>query len=162
MKRTTSNEERHIVTAGSEHEAIYTCPDVCVVPGQGPQPFDNWVESTKLDKGKTTTTFIAGESVLTENGELGPPSEPKHDGVEKGVSSGTYRGEAVATSFSHDVFFEGGAAVRAYDTTKQNSANTKGIIVPSELAEELREIDDFRERCLRIAAEAGAAFVVAG
>ena len=162
MKRTTSNEDRVIVTTGSEHEAVAISPDVCVVPGPGAQPFHNCVESAKLQKGATTTTFIAGERVFTEVGELGPPSEPKHKGTEKGVSSGTYRDVATATSFSHDVFFEGGAVVRAYDATVQNCGNTKGVVVPSELAAELRGITDVRERCLRIAAAAGSAFIVVG
>ena len=123
MKRTTSNAERVIATTGSEHRAMSRAPDVCLVPGQGPQPFDNWIDSDKLANGATTTTFVADESIWTECGELGPPSEPAHEGVNGGVSSGTYRGVAYASSYSRDVFFEGGAAVRADDTTGQNDGN---------------------------------------
>ena len=131
MKRTTSNEDRCIATTGSDHVARSKSPDVCKVPGQGPQPFDNWVNSSELKKGATQCTFIAGEKVWTEHGELGPLSEPGHGGTAKGVASVDYRGATRATSFSIDVFFEGGAVVRADDTTTQNKANTNGIVMPA-------------------------------
>ncbi|HZO12344.1 MAG TPA: PAAR-like domain-containing protein [Polyangiaceae bacterium] len=158
MARTTSNEDRHVVTKGSDHEAYATEPDVCRPPGGSPQPFPNWVNSSKLKKGETVITFIDGESIWTSIGELGPLSEPAHAGTAGGVVSGTYRFEARPTSFSRDLFFEGNAAVRAFDTTTQNHGNTIGLVIPSELADELRAL---MEECLKNASASGAPFIAA-
>ena len=133
MKHTVSNENKVIVTKGTEHKAFATSPDTCVVPGQGPQPFDNYVTSDKLNIGATIATFIAGFKVWTSRGELGPPSKPSHAGTDKGASSSTYCAEIVPTSYSQDVFFEDGAAVRSEDTTKQNGGNTKGVVMAASL-----------------------------
>lgn len=161
MASTTSNSGRAIVTAGTKHEAFAGPPDICKVPGvPAPQPFPNWVKSEKLAKGATSTIFIAGKPVWTSAGELGPPSDPPHAGVAKGVKSGTYRGEAAPTSYSTDVFFEGNAVVRAFDTTTQNHQNTVGLVIPEALADMLRALAGYDADCLEVAATAGAAMVV--
>ena len=128
---TTTNEQKDIATKGTLHVAQATAPDVCKVPSMqmAPMPFPNYVTSTKLTKGATTKSFIASFPVWTSIGELGPPSEPAHIGTGGGVTSGTYRDVAMATSYSKDVFFEGNAAVRLNDTTTQNKANTVGVVV---------------------------------
>lgn len=159
MARTTSNEKRTIVTKGTQHEAFATSDDVCKLPGGKAQPFPNWVSSEKLAKGQTTTTFIDSQPVWTKVGELGPPSEPAHAGTAGGVKSGTYRFEARPTSYSKDVFMEGNAVVRAFDTTTQNHGNTVGIVVPAELAAQLRAMLGWDDECLPRAAEQGAPFV---
>lgn len=158
MSETTSNHGRVIVTKGTDHCAVTLGPtDVCLVPGPPhPEPFPNIVKSDKLAKGATTTAFIANQPVCTSIGELGPPSDPAHPGVLGGVVSGTYRFEAKATSYSSDVFFEGNAAVRVFDTTTQNHANTTGMVLPSWLALMLAGLD---AECLAAAAAAAKMFV---
>ncbi|MFO0756254.1 MAG: glycosyl hydrolase 108 family protein [Byssovorax sp.] len=128
---TTTNDQKDIATKGTLHVAQATAPDVCKVPSMqmAPMPFPNYVTSTKLTKGATTKSFIAGFPVWTSIGELGPPSEPAHIGTGGGVVSGTYRDVATPTSYSKDVFFEGNPVVRLNDTTNQNKANTVGIVV---------------------------------
>jgi lysozyme family protein len=127
----TSNDKKDIATKGTLHVAFATWPDMCKVPALNmmPFPFPNWVLSKKLTKGATTKSFIADFPVWTSIGELGPPSEPAHFGTGGGVTSGTYRDVAMATSYSKDVFFEGNAAVRLNDTTTQNKANTTGLVL---------------------------------
>jgi hypothetical protein len=160
MARTTSNQKRTIVTKGTGHEAFATGVDVCKIPGQpAPAPFPNWVSSDKLAKGATTVTFIDGQPVWTSIGELGPPSDPAHAGSAGGVVSGTYRCEARPTSFSKDVAMEGNAVVRAFDTTTQNHGNTVGLVVPSELADQLRAMLGLEEECMKRAAAQGAPFI---
>ncbi len=160
MSRTVSNQDRVIVTRKTEHEAFATAPDTCKVPGSpAPKPFANWVKSDKLAAGATTTVLIDGAAVWTAKGELGPPSDPPHAGSAGGVKSGTYRGEAKPTSYSPDVMIEGSPAVRAFDTTTQNHANTVGLVVPAELAGMLRQLAGIGEECLARAAESGAAFI---
>jgi hypothetical protein len=131
MAPSTTNDQKDIATKGTLHVALATAPDVCKVPPMqmAPMPFPNWVTSTKLTKGMTVKSFIASYPVWTSIGELGPPSEPAHIGTGGGVTSGTYRDVAMATSYSKDVFFEGNAAVRLNDTTTQNKANTVGLVV---------------------------------
>jgi RHS repeat-associated protein len=138
VAKTASNEDRTICTKGSDDVAIATSPDMCIVPGTPPpQPFPNKVPTSRLAKGATTTTFIAGQPIWTAAGELGPPSNEAHAGTKGGATSGTYRGEAKPTSYSADVFAEGKAVVRVDDTTTQNHANTVGVVMPAELAAQL-------------------------
>lgn len=132
-KRTTSNQSRTVVTKGTNDIAKETAPDVCKVPGAGPKPFPNWVRSSMLRAGATQTTWIDGEKIVTKKGELGPLSNPAHDGVGGGTRTGKYRWEAQATSWSPDVFIEGEPVVRTYDTTHQNHKNTEGQILPESM-----------------------------
>jgi len=156
---TTSNEQRLIVTKGSNHVAKSTAPDVCKLPNGTPIAPDNFVKSDKLLKGATTHTFIAKQPIMTSIGELGPPSEPAHGGSAGGVRSGTYRAEAKATSYSADVILEGHPAVRVYDTTTQNHGNTSGLIIPELLFELMQALAGLDDDCLKVAAGDGTAFV---
>lgn len=127
---TTKDQDKEIATKGTLHVARATEPDVCKVPPKDePKPFDNWVPSQRLTKGQTVKSFIAGYPVWTAVGELGPPSEPAHEGTHGGVKSGTYRDVARPTSYSNTTFFEGNGAVRLDDTTTQNKENTVGKVV---------------------------------
>jgi hypothetical protein len=128
-KATVTNAALGVATKGTPHAAIADSPDFCFVPGkQVPVAFPNWVESKMLAKGQTAKTFIAEHPVWTAVGELGPASEPAHEGTNKGVKSKTYRAEATPTSYSADVFFEGSAVVRTTDSTLQNQDNTLGKV----------------------------------
>lgn len=160
MGSTVSNEKRAIVTKGTPHIAVQTAPDVCKRPGKKPPvAAKNNVPSSRLKKGQTTTSFIAGQPVWTSAGELGPPSDPAHAGTAGGVHSGTYRAEAKPTSFSATVFFEGNAAVRVDDTTTQNHGNTTGVVMPDSLFADLSALGDQDEDCMQGAAKTGAPFV---
>jgi hypothetical protein len=132
-KRTTSNQNRTVVTKGTNDIAKETAPDVCKVPGKGPKSFENWVRSSMLKAGATQTTRIDGHPVVTKKGELGPLSNPAHEGLGGGVRTGKYRWEAQATSWSKDVYVEGEPVVRTYDTTHQNHRNTEGQILPASM-----------------------------
>ena len=124
---TTSNQKRTVATKGTRHVAYAIMPDMCLPKGKKKaQPYQNWVESTKLARGATETARIGGQPIWTDIGELGPPSEPAHAGVDKGLVSKTYCAEATALSYSPDVVFEGHRAVRTDDLTAQNHANTVG------------------------------------
>src|SRR3569832_310764 len=130
MSDKTANDARAIVSKGTDHIAFNTAPDVCIVPGSGPKPFPNVVKSARLAAGQTQLTLANTVPVMTSLSELGPPSAPEHAGKGGGVTSGTYLFEAKATSYSKDVFMEGGAVVRSFDTTTQNHGNTTGMVVP--------------------------------
>ncbi len=133
-KSTTSNQKRSIATKGTNHLAFAIHPDFCLPKGSKKQePYDNWVGSTDLKKGKTETALIGGKAVWTEKGELGPDSYPKHAGTDKGINSKTYCAEAKALSFSNDVNFEGNHVVRLDDLTTQNHANTVGRVLEAPL-----------------------------
>jgi RHS repeat-associated protein len=128
---TVSNGGETIATKGTRHAAMATSPDVCKVPpSPKPEPLPNWVRSEKLQKGATTTTFIAGFAVWTEVGELGPTCLPEGPGnkVRQGVSSGVVHSKGVAgcSKGSQDVFFEGHAVVRTTDPTIHNAAAASG------------------------------------
>ena len=145
-KFTTFANGRSVATKGTHHMARHTAPDVCKLPDGKPKPFANYVLTTKLAKGQTTRTKIAGAPIWTAAGEVGPLSEPAHEGVGGGVVSGTYRLEAKPTSFSGDVIVEGNGVVRMFDTTLQNHGNCPGIVDDADnlaafLAEFQKELD---------------------
>jgi hypothetical protein len=157
----TANADRTIVTKGTAHVAVAIPPDVCKVPGAGPAPFPNKVKSEKLAAGATQLTFVDGQPIFTADGELGP-SEPAHAGAGGGVGSGTYQGEAKASSWSNDVFAEGAAVVRAFDSTTHNHTNTAGLVLPEALAGDpafLAALAKLRRECLAGAAVEGSAGV---
>lgn len=127
---TTNNQKRSVATKGTRHVAFAIHPDMCFPKGKKKaQPYENWVESTQLKKGQTTTVKIDGYPVWTSIGELGPDSEPAHAGVDKGLISKTYRAEAKALSYSPNLFMEGNPVVRNDDLTSQNHANTVGRVL---------------------------------
>jgi hypothetical protein len=102
---------------------------MCLPKGKkSAKPYPNWVESKLLKAGRTETALIDGEPVWTSIGELGPDSDPAHEGVDKGLISKTYRAEAKALSYSKDVRFESAWVVRTDDLTAQNHANTVGRV----------------------------------
>lgn len=135
--RRVTNQKVNIATRGTDHIATTVEPDCCYVPGGAPCPFDNWVESKKLQLGQTTQTFIQGQPIWTRFGELGPPSEPAHAGTNKGVASHTYRDVARPTSWSPDVYAEDNPVVRTGDSTEHNDANTVGTVVEGQGDNEL-------------------------
>jgi hypothetical protein len=143
-----SNHRRFVCTKGTPHVAVSRAPDLCFVPGNPvAQPFPNHVETNKLAKGATTSTFIAGQPIWTKAGELGPPSEPAHAGVNKGKKSGTYRGEATASTYSKDLFAEGEPVVRSFDRTKQNHDNTHGEVIRTRFHHGLLDPANMSEFC---------------
>lgn len=163
MSSTASNQGRTIVTQATQHVALFTAPDMCFVPGTPPpQPFPNVVQSEMLAAGKTVRSFIAGAAVWTAAGELGPPSKPAHPGTAGGVKSGTYIQEAKPTSYSPDVFFEGNAVVRVFDTTTQNHANTVGFVIPEAMLALLGDLSWLDCECMHAAAEAAKVAVAPG
>lgn len=126
-----TNQGRAIVTKATPHIAVNTAPDVCKTPPKGdPKPFPNHVTSDRLVYG-TTTVLIARKSIWTWAGQLGPPSEPPHEGVLGGVTSHTHRAEAWPKTCSNDCIAEGFGVVRTDDETWQNKANTNGKVVRS-------------------------------
>jgi len=129
MPDTASNSGRMIATKGSNHQALATAPDVCKVPPGVPAPFPNFIPTTRAGAGKTSNTFIANKEIVLDRTFIGPMSDPAHAGVLGGVSSGTYRFEAQATSYSKDVFAESGPVVRSFDSTIQNHGNTTGLVL---------------------------------
>ena len=128
---------RSVAGKATNHMAWATAPDVCKLPNNVPTPFPNWVMSTKIAAGQTTHTTILKKPIWTKPTEAGPPSEPAHPGVNKGVQSSTYRGEAKATSVSQNVIVEGKGVARMLDTTTQNHENTIGIITDAALLDQL-------------------------
>jgi hypothetical protein len=158
MADTASNANRTIATMGSNHVAVMTGPDVCKLPSGVPVPFPNFVPTTRAGAGKTSNTYIGSQAIVVDRTKVGPQSDPAHAGVLGGVKSGTYRFEAQATSFSRDVFAEGGALVRSFDSTTQNQGNTTGIVLSmldsAALAAQEREkrkkcvIDVFHGECV--------------
>lgn len=125
-----TNEGRLVATADGEHVAVAMLPDVCRVPGTAaPVPAENSVSTERLQNG-TSLTRLAGQPIWTRKGQLGPPSDPAHAGTLGGVVSGTYRAEAVASSWSADLVVEGAPVVRSQDTTFQNHHNTTGLVLP--------------------------------
>jgi hypothetical protein len=141
MPNTTSNQNRPIANKGSTHVAAATTPDVHhvdLLPAVH-IPFPNTVPSTRLLEGATTNTFIGKQPIWTEAGALGPLSDPEHDWAKPGIKSKTYRLEAKATSWAADVYAEGKAVIRTYDTTTQNHANTEGLVLPDALAAQLAD-----------------------
>jgi hypothetical protein len=160
MSGAASNQERTIVTKGTAHVAVHTAPDMCLVPGEAaPRPFPNLVKSEKLAAGATKITLIDSQPVWTTAGELGPPSEPAHEGTLGGVQSGTYRAEAKPTSYSRDVFMEGDPVVRVQDRTTQNHGNTTGVVLPEALLAALWGLACLEPECLAAAAAAGVMLV---
>jgi hypothetical protein len=128
---------RSVAGKATHHMAWATAPDVCKLPNNVPTPFPNWVMSTKIAAGQTTHTTILKKPIWTKPTEAGPPSEPAHPGVNKGVKSSTYRGEAKAISVSQNVIVEGKGVARMLDTTTQNHENTIGIITDAALLDQL-------------------------
>jgi hypothetical protein len=137
---------KQIVTQGSDHVAVATEDDMCLVPGSPPvaKPFPNQVKSDLLQAGKTETVLIEGKPVLTKRGELGPPSDPEHEGTLGGVTSKAYRGHAMAAEWSRDVGMEGQPVVRKDDQTTQNHNakvfNCRGMLVNGDTAKLLAEL----------------------
>jgi Domain of unknown function (DUF4150) len=130
VPNTTTNQDRTVCTKGSDHIAVADTPDYCRVPEDNSvQPFPNQVATTELKAGATWRTFIDQQKVWTRAGLLGPPSDPAHAGVNGGVNSNTYRGEASAYEYSPDVYAEGDQLVRCYDRTNQNNENTRGTVL---------------------------------
>jgi len=127
MAKVTNN-GRTVATKGTDHIAAAIAPDVCYVQKKK-KDFPNWVASTQLKKGQTTTVFIDKHPIWTSIGELGPLSEPAHEGRQGGVVSKTYRFEAMAVSYSSDLFKQGNPVVRTEDLTSQNHENTVGRVV---------------------------------
>ena len=123
-----TNAGRTVANKGSDHIAAAIAPDRCYV-GKKAKDFSNWVRSTELKKGQTTTVFIDKHAIWTSIGELGPLSEPAHAGKNGGVVSKTYRFEAKAISYSRDLYYENNLAVRTNDLTSQNHDNTVGRVV---------------------------------
>jgi hypothetical protein len=135
MGDTTGNQDVAIATNGSSHVPTAGPPDVCLLADKKtPVPFPNFVASSGNVQGGTTNTFIVDQVVWTQPAVVGPPSDPAHAGVGKGVASGTYRDEAKATSWSRDVKMEGSFVVRTGDGTTQNKANTTGNVMGAPLA----------------------------
>jgi hypothetical protein len=134
---TASNQKRTIATKGTKHIARTTGPtDVCKNPKGDTAPFDNFVPTTRLLKGQTQVTKIAGSPIWNQAGEVGPPSDPAHDPFPIGVKSGVYyRKEATPTSWSQDLFTENKPVIRTNDTTDQNRKNTTGFVDGSKLGE---------------------------
>lgn len=124
-----TNEGRAVATKGTPHVAVNTRPDICLLPDGKPKPFPNHIETKRLGVGKTVKTFIAGHPIWTQVGELDPPSEPAHEGVNGGQTNGIYRGKCTPTKWSKDLFAEGNLVVRTDDTTAQNQGNTDGKVV---------------------------------
>jgi hypothetical protein len=149
MADTTSNEGRTIATKGSSHQAVALAPDMCFVPGLPPPlPFPNIAPSQRLAAGQTTRTQIGSQPIVTSIGQMGPPSDPAHAGVLGGASSGTYRFEAQATTFSKDVHAEGNPVVRALDFTSQNHRNTFGIMVAGAHSTSIKAMsEDDKKKC---------------
>jgi hypothetical protein len=151
MARTVSNAKRNIVTKGSAHVAVAIAADLLYTPDRKVVGLPNHVKSDKLRNG-TTKTFIAGHSIWTKAGQLGPPSLPAHPSM-SGTRSGTNEQEAEAVTYSRNVFMEGNAAVRAYDFTKQNHKNTDGIVLPAGAFALLNGMANFDGYCLADAAQ---------
>jgi hypothetical protein len=162
MSDKTANEDRAIVSKGTDHVAFNTAPDMCIVPGAGPMPFPNVVKSEKLAAGATTKTLANTLPIMTSASELGPPSAPEHAGTGGGVTSGTYICEAKATSWSKDVFAEGNPVVRSFDTTTQNHGNTVGMVVPEAYFLALKDLFGIDTECLLAAASTGTPTVASG
>ncbi len=127
----TSNQNLVIATSGTNHVATQTAPDVDRLPPGTPAPFPNFVSSNLNGAGKSANTTIKGQEITLLRTKMGPPSDPGHAGVAKGVKSNTYRKEAQATQGSPDVIVEGDPVVRTGDPTTQNAGNTKGSMVGS-------------------------------
>jgi hypothetical protein len=128
---------RSVAGKATDHMAFCTAPDMCKLPNNVPAPFPNFVMSTKIAKDQTTHTTILKKPIWVKPTEAGPPSEPAHPGVNKGVKSNTYRAEAKATSYSDNVIVEGSGVVRMLDLTTQNHENTVGIITNAALLAQL-------------------------
>ncbi|MDI1437282.1 PAAR-like domain-containing protein [Polyangium sorediatum] len=147
MSQKVSNQKRTIATQKTKHKPRATAPDVCKLPDNKPAPFDNWVLTDKLQNG-TVFTKIGDSPIWMRAAQVGPPSQPAHAGVNKGVVSGTYCAEARATSWSPDVLTEGKEVVRTNDTTTQNHGNTTGIVDGRALGEALPDPNAFvKLRC---------------
>ncbi len=148
MGDTVSNQGRTVVHKGSSHTAIATSPDVCKVPPGIPVPFENTLPAARITALATVSTLIQGNPICIQGTMIGPPSDAAHAGVMGGVGSGTYRQEAVATSWSPDVFAEAKAVVREKDTTTQNHGNTTGMLVAGTLVASAQGFEDLlAKRC---------------
>ncbi|MCC6522272.1 MAG: DUF4150 domain-containing protein [Polyangiaceae bacterium] len=134
MADTTGNQNLAIATNGTSHVPTATSPDACwLADKKTVVPFPNYVATKGSVHGGTTKTFIANQTVWIAPATIGPPSDPAHAGVGKGVASGTYRDVAKATSWSKDVKMEGQFVVRTGDATTQNKGNTTGKVLGSPL-----------------------------
>jgi hypothetical protein len=162
MADKVSNDGRCVVFKGSDNVAVALPPDVCKVSATVIAPFPNEVKSDKLAKGATSNTLISSKPVMTSASELGPPSDKPHAGTLGGVKSGTYLAEAMATSYSPDVFMEGNPVVRTFDDTTQNHKNTTGVLVPEALAALLNALSGLTKHCLIATAKAGIPFIKPG
>jgi len=146
MGDTTGNQNLAIATNGTSHVAMTSGPtDVCKLPDNKPVPFPNFIASQGNLQNGTTNTNIANEPVWIQRSNLGPTSDPAHAGVNKGVSSGTYRGIAKATGFSKDVQMEGQFVVRTGDPTTQNNANTTGSVMGSNMMAQVEADDAYKK-----------------
>ena len=140
MKRTVFANTRSVSTKGTNDLAHSTAPDVCITLDDKLVTPDNWIRTKHLKTGKTVAVTIADNSIWTSEGLLDEkPSKPTHDGIKGGVKSKTYRGYASPASYSPDVFFEDGAAVRMDDKTFQNNGNTVGVVMGAEGRDKLEE-----------------------
>src|SRR4051812_39583979 len=99
MSDTSGNTDLTIATNGTSHIAMTLgATDVCKLPNNIPVPFPNWIKSQGMLHAGTTNTSIDNQPVWIQHSYLGPPSDPAHAGINKGVCSGTYRDIARATS----------------------------------------------------------------
>jgi hypothetical protein len=129
-----SNEEKSIATKGSAHVARSGPPDVCLLPDKKtPIAPPNEVPTTRATTHTSNKTLVAGQPIVQKGDKIGPQSDPAHPGTEKGVTSKTYRQEAVARAGAPTVRTEGGLPARHQDPTTQNRGNTTGTLLDANM-----------------------------
>jgi hypothetical protein len=114
---------RTAVHAGSN--GTLSTVDICLTQiGQAvvPIPYSNVARSRDAD-GTADSVLIAGQPACHKDSTFAR-SEGDEAGNKKGLFSGTIQGKAEFITASGNVFFEGVAAVRAFDLMTSNNGNT--------------------------------------
>lgn len=114
---------RTAVHAGSN--GTLTSIDICLTqigPAVVPIPYSNVAKSSDAD-GTASSVLIDGQPVCHKDSTF-VKSAGDEAGNKKGLLSGTIQGKAEFITASGNVFFEGVAAVRAFDLMTSNNGNT--------------------------------------
>jgi hypothetical protein len=141
---------RSVATKGTDHVAVNAeeWDELNVPPAMKVEPTINVAYMSTLQNG-TVRCCIVGKSVWHTGGYLATSEEYpiKPPGTKGRTSWKPYRGDAWCIAGSPNVYFEGMAAVRHYDSTTQDNANSRGVVLlRSDLARIKAALDEERSR----------------